>query len=58
MLAVQVVIGGEVAEGLNREKQTRFGVERQFVDARRHEHLATDEGATEVVVEHPDAASG
>ena len=57
VLAVRVIVLREIAEGLNRQEHAGFGVERQFIDALRHDHLTADERAAEVIVQHPDAVS-
>ena len=54
VLAVRVIVLREIAEGLNRQEHARFGIDRQGIDARRHDDLTADEGAAEVVIEGAD----
>jgi len=56
VLAVRVIVLREIAEGLNREDEASPNVEGKVRDPSRHDDLAADEGAAEIVVEKADAA--
>ena len=51
MLIVRVIVLRKVAEGLNRQKHTGIGVERECAHARRHHNPTADEAAAEIVTQ-------
>lgn len=55
VLAMRVIILRKIAKGLNRQEHAGFSIERQFTNTLRHHHVAADEAAAEVIVQHPDA---
>lgn len=57
MLAVRIVVRGEGIERLHGQEDAGFGIERQFIDALRHDHLTADEGGAEIIVEYADLVS-
>jgi len=56
VLAVRVIILREIAEGLNRQDEASPNVEGKVGDPSRHDDLAADERAAEIVVKKARAA--
>jgi hypothetical protein len=57
VLFVRVIVLREIAEGLNRQNHASLGIDRQGIDALRHDDPTADESALEGIIQESDAVS-